>query len=270
MRSSFKSTALALALGGSLLLHAGASQAAPASKATISSFECNTDVSIKSSSLNEGQANEICGRLNTTRNEFMTIFNGGADLTPATGDKTVGVDLYVFKNERAYRQAGKKMNFPTNNGGLMSENDPTVAGNRAFIATYADGKDMTRVTNLEHEFVHYLTFRYLAPGDRDLPLWFVEGVADNIGNPQHLPDQIESTWDAQFELSDILNNTSEEDPTMVYDAGSVAVEYFLTTRQAEIASFADGVEDSDRAVEQWTQRIGSSLDADFQAWLAAW
>ncbi len=272
MKRISQRVAVAVLSAGAVTL-TGFSGTADAAVPAPETFTCNIDVKVISTSLTSAGARTICSKLEGTRRAFLDIFNGGAAMGNAPGDRTVGVDMYIYKNNAEYVAGAAKLGFPTksnpnDNAGSMFENNALRANNRAAVVVRSFDDDVSNPFNLEHEFVHYLTFRHLLRGATDAPIWFSEGLAEDLGHPEKYRAAVNYVRNSTYDLSDILANESRDDSDLVYLASRAAVEYFLVERQDELGTLFDALHDGDEtAYATWVEEIGTSLDGDFTRWL---
>ena len=250
-------------------------EAAPSPPTSFASYVCGEDVTIRSRSLTDASAATLCSRLNEVRAEYAEVILQGDPLVNASGNRTVGLDFYAFANNNDYVRFGNQLGFEPSddadaNNGVMFEYDATTPGNRAAVAINGHGGPVTEANNIEHEFVHYLDFRYNQSSEQVAPLWWSEGVAEVIGNPQDTAQARKITARRHWKLSGLLWNESTDSEDYTYRGGSAAVEFFLKTRPVEYAELMDVFRNGDTEdYEAWAEQIGDSLDGEFARWVRA-
>ena len=115
---------------------------------------------------------------------FKEIFGAENQLTPATGDRSTRLNIWVHNSKADYSEfAGVLFGISTNNGGIYLEGDPSVANNTAdsFVYGFDDGGQWTTWA-VGHEFWHFLDGKFIRAGgyiEGSSTAW-IEGTADFI------------------------------------------------------------------------------------------
>jgi hypothetical protein len=115
---------------------------------------------------------------------FKEIFGAENQLTPATGDRTTRLNVWVHKSKADYSEhAGILFGISTKNGGLFLEGDPSVVNNTANLFFYGFDVDGQWATwNAGHEFWHFLDGKFIKAGGYhpDVSIAWIEGTADLV------------------------------------------------------------------------------------------
>ncbi|MFE0462143.1 collagenase [Kitasatospora sp. NPDC058965] len=169
----------------------------------------------------------------------------------------------------------------TDNGG-QTVMDPTDPANQPVCVMYQKSWNDSfpaNVWNLNHEYTHYLDNIYDTKGnfgtEISVPdIWWIEGVAEyesygyrGLSDQQAMGEAANHT----YKLSTIFQNSYDNsDSVRTYPWGYLAVRYMFEKHpdvvQAMLGHFRAGDYTGGYAV--YTS-LGTSLDADFDAWLTA-
>ena len=115
---------------------------------------------------------------------FQEIFGAESQLTPATGDRTTRVNVWVHNSKADYSEhAGVLFGISTTNGGIYLEGDPSIANNTTnlFVYGFNDGSQWATWA-VGHEFWHFLDGKFIRTGgyiEGTSTAW-IEGTADFI------------------------------------------------------------------------------------------
>ncbi len=233
---------------------------------------CSDSLKIVAQELSDEQQEKACTSLSGQDTYFHGLVK---DNGPVKGDHNTSLELNIFNSDLDYKTyAGVLFDIDTNNGGMYLEGDPSKEGNQARFIAYERGGE---IWNLNHEYTHYLDGRFDMYGDfqagQTTPtVMWIEGLAEyvsysyrNVNND----DAISEAGKKTYRLSTLFDTTYENtDTTRTYAWGYLAVRYLLQSHPGDITTLLGHREgDWDAARALLTDTIGTSYDADFDAWL---
>ena len=115
---------------------------------------------------------------------FKEIFGEEDDLTPATGDNTTQLDVWVHDSRTNYKNyASILFGVDVDNGGIFIERDPSVTNNIADLFIYGfDFDGPWKSWNAGHEFWHFLDAKFILAGPYDpaVSVGWIEGNAEFV------------------------------------------------------------------------------------------
>ncbi len=254
---------------------------------------CSATLLLRHAKLTKMQTSQICTELAAVEQRFHQLLNTGQKPVADDGNSALRANIYGSRADFE-RFAGAHFKMPTDNGGMYLEGLPDESGNQAEFVAYQ--RDSGEVWNLRHEYVHYLDGRFNLYGDfcanlhdshaapencpQPAPLtpylvWWTEGLAEYIAfgadNPAALALARQTAGKQVYPLSELFNTgyVSQGGTERVYRWGYLATRYLLEQQPAKASSMLQFLRRGDypryqALVKGW----GSSLDADFQRWLA--
>ncbi|WP_348734754.1 collagenase [Rheinheimera texasensis] len=281
---------------------ASASASAPASAPTLAvvakvlsqQHRCSDTLLLRHAKLTTAQTSAICAELTAIEQRFHQLLNTGRTPVADDGNSALRANIYASRADFE-RFAGAHFNMPTDNGGMYLEGLPDKAGNQAEFVAYQRGSG--EVWNLRHEYVHYLDGRFNLHGDfcanlhdshaapencpQPAPLtpylvWWTEGLAEYIAQGTDNPAAIALARDKAgkqqaYPLSELFNTgyISQGGTERVYRWGYLATRYLHEQHPDKVSQLLQFLRHGDypryqAVVKGW----GTSLDADFQRWLA--
>ncbi|AGR56882.1 peptidase MA superfamily [Hemileuca sp. nucleopolyhedrovirus] len=132
--------------------------------------------------------------------------------------------VYVHENKKMYETLGPLWVIDTDNGGFTHFNRKS---NTIESHVYYENDDDTLPLNYGHEIQH--TVMYSLDAIRNVPLWFIEGVANRIGNRKcYRRDHINLKRHINSSIETILAATYGSE--ILYSMGSVLVAFFYETK----------------------------------------
>ncbi|MDK2123072.1 collagenase [Chitinimonas sp. DQS-5] len=242
--------------------------------------KCGPTLTIRAQEMTAEQLAGACADLAAEEKLFHYGTFGNTDplaSTPVPNDNNTALEVVVFDDYNNYNTyAGPLFGISTNNGGMYLEGNPAKPGNQArFIAHEAQWKrPLFEVWNLKHEYIHYLDGRYNAEGDFGKSqsvamVWWGEGVAEYYSYQNNNTGAVNEARKGTYSLSTLFKTTyANADSNRIYAWGYLAVRYMherqrpfvenmlLATRRGDFAGYQKMIND-----------LGTSLDADFAAWL---
>lgn len=234
---------------------------------------------IQAQALSAAELATVCASL---RNEDAFFHNVVKDNGPIPNQYNKTVTQGIFANKTDYTTYSWAIFGNSTDNGGQTVMDPTDPNNRAANVMYQkawNNTDPARVWNLNHEYAHYLDGIYDMKGtfnaQMSVPdIWWVEGLAEYVSYSYRATTDTDAMAQAAkhtYKLSTIFQNTyGNSDSTRVYPWGYLAVRYMLEKHpadvQAMLARFRVGDYTGGYAVYN---KLGTSYDADFDAWLTA-
>ncbi|MFE2728226.1 collagenase [Kitasatospora sp. NPDC059327] len=199
---------------------------------------------------------------------------------PGQYDKTI--TLAVFANQADYLTYSWAIYGNSTDNGGQTVMDATDPNNQAVSVMYQKSWNDSfpaNVWNLNHEYTHYLDNIHDMKGnfgtEISVPdIWWIEGVAEyesyayrGLTDTQAMSEAAKHT----YKLSTVFQNTyGNSDSTRVYPWGYLAVRYMVEKHPADVQAmlghFRTGDYTGGYAVYN---NLGTSYDADFDAWLTA-
>lgn len=239
---------------------------------------CSSAVTIRAQEISATNLNATCTSLAGQVSHFHDKVR---DSGPVADDHNTSLEVVTFHSSDDYRTyAGVLFDIDTNNGGMYLEGDPAAHGNvPRFIAYEAEWQRPTfAIWNLNHEFTHYLDGRFNMYGDfgagQVVPtVWWIEGLAEYVSYGYRALPYAEALEEAKrhtYALSTLWHTTYENSNTnRTYRWGYLAVRYMLERHPDDVyrmlAKFRVG--DYTGGYASYATGIGTSYDADFNAWL---
>ncbi|MEV0174063.1 collagenase [Streptomyces sp. NPDC050803] len=245
------------------------------------SHPCDTATTIRAQALTAAQLTATCANVQGQEPYFREVVKSGG---PIPGQYESTLDLVVFASRTDYQTyAGTIFGIDTNNGGMTLIGDPSDPDNKPLAIMYQKEQDngfTARIWNLNHEYTHYLDARDDMKGDFGQQIsvptvWWIEGIAEYVSYSYRglsYPQAITEAGKHTYKLSTLFQNTySNSDVTRTYAWGYLAARYMLERHPDDVAAvlarFRVGDYEGGHAV--YADRIGTSYDADFDAWLTA-
>ncbi|AZP13771.1 collagenase [Undibacterium parvum] len=240
---------------------------------------CSPTLRLRAQALTDAQMTEACNIVGAEEGYFHKMVASGN--IPVAKDNNTQLEMVVFNSSFDYqRYAGAIYGIDTNNGGMYLEGSPEVVGNQPrFIAYQAEWMlPKFEIWNLTHEYIHYLDGRFDMYGDFDLGMsvkstWWTEGFAEYVSySYRNLADTGAQTEAAKatFPLSTIFQNDYSVGQTRVYYWGYLAVRYMFEKQRNKVSNllayFRPGNYSGYTSYMNGSA-MGSSMDADFKAWL---
>jgi microbial collagenase len=242
---------------------------------------------IRSEAMTQAQLASTCDSV-TKETKYYHKLLSATKKGPVADDRNKTLELDVFDNYDEYsRFSGYLFGNSTNNGGIYLEGDPSVKGNQArFVAYRADWLADFQIWNLNHEFAHYLDGRFdMWGGFDDYPVtvggsgpvhdsavWWIEGFAEYMSytfRRVYYADATSRAQTAPLALSEVMRNTYDSGTPRVYNWGYLAVRYVIERQPNVQLQFLPMMRTGDYAgYSSYVDALGTSLDADFGAWLS--
>ncbi|MER0244182.1 collagenase [Streptomyces sp. HSW2009] len=239
---------------------------------------CGPSITIRAQDMTAGQLAATCTSLSGQDAFFHDV---ARDRGPVADDHNETIEVTAFDSSTDYQTyAGAIYGIDTNNGGMYLEGDPSKVGNQPrFIAYEAEWqRPEFAIWNLNHEYTHYLDGRFNMHGGFEAgvstpTVWWIEGFAEYVSySYRNLPYQEAATEAGKhtYRLSTLFDTTYENaDTTRVYRWGYLAVRYLLERHRGDVDTVLGHYRSGDwqAARAHLTRTIGSSYDADWDAWL---
>jgi microbial collagenase len=242
-------------------------------------YNCSPTLRIRAQSMTQAQLAETC-QIQAGQETYFHQ-KAATNNLPVANDNNTQLEMNVFASSADYgTYAGSIFGIDTNNGGMYLEGDPSVVGNQArFIAYQAEWLlPKFEIWNLTHEYVHYLDGRFNLYGDFGAAMtvnsvWWIEGFAEYMSyGYRNLAYQGAQTQAAAgtYPLSTIFRNDYNSGQTRVYNWGYLAVRYMFEKQRNKVNSLMGYLRPGN--FTGYTSymngsSMGSSMDADFKAWL---
>ncbi|WP_258406104.1 collagenase [Shewanella aegiceratis] len=289
-QSSLMGFVVALPLLTSFALQAGeTSPVAPLQQILSQNHDCSPTITIRSQALTTEQITKACALMQKQEAKFHQLF--GTQGKPVANDNNQRMRANVYHSRDDYtRYVTAHFDVPSDNGGMFLEGLPHLAGNQAEFVAYERGG---QIWNLAHEYVHYLDGHFNLYGDfcaslhdshsapeycpEPAPLlphlvWWSEGLGEYISQGDDNPAAIAIIAKQHFELSELFNTSYEHNggTDRVYRWGYLAVRFMMEHHKDKVDTMLGFTRKGDypryqALVKQW----GTSMDAEFQAWLKA-
>lgn len=250
---------------------------------------CSASLQLRSQAMSTQQEREACQMLGELEKKFHATFNTLGK--PVNHDNNTNLRANIYASKADYlKYAGHHFNMPTDNGGMYLEGLPDQAGNQAEFV--ANQKNDGSVHNLGHEYIHYLDGRFNLYGDfcanlhdshaapencakpapgRPYLVWWTEGVAEYIAHGSNNPRALTQAKKPGYNLSQLFETgyESENGTERIYQWGYLAVRYMMEQQRSKVDAMLAFTRAGDYPRYQALVRSwGSSMDADFQGWLA--
>ncbi|WP_194913758.1 collagenase [Catenulispora rubra] len=240
---------------------------------------CDASHTVLSEALTPADTGAVCASILGQYSYFHTLVH---DNGPIPGQYDQNFVLTVFGSPADYQTyAGPIYGVDTNNGGITLTGDPTDPNNvvRSIMYQWAtDNGFVARVWNLNHEFTHALDAEYDTKGDFSAEItvpdiWWIEGIAEYVSYSYRGVTDTEAVSEAathRYALSTLWQSTYDNsDQTRTYPWGYLAVRYMMERHPADVATLLAKfrVGDYAGAYALYGTTIGTSYDADFNAWL---
>ncbi|MEU9796200.1 M9 family metallopeptidase [Streptomyces sparsogenes] len=239
-------------------------------------YACS-NFTIMAQALTTTEQSDVCTSLS---NEVAFYQNQVKTTTPIPGEY-FNLKMVIFGSRADYvTYSWAIFGNDTNNGGETLTGTPTDPNNIAYSILYqwpTDNGFTARAWNLNHEFAHVQQSIYDMKGDFGTQItvpdvWWIEGQAEYVSYTyRNLTDNGALTEAAKhtYKLSQLFQNTyTIDDETRTYPWGYLAVRYMTEKHpdriQAMLAKMRTGDYQGAYAVYN---NIGTSYDADFDAWL---
>ena len=242
-------------------------------------YNCSPTLRIRAQSMTQAQLAETC-QIQAGQEAYFHQ-QAATNKIPVANDNNTQLEMNVFSSSSDYgTYAGAIFGIDTNNGGMYLEGDPATVGNQPrFIAYQAEWVlPKFEIWNLTHEYVHYLDGRFNIFGDFNAAMgvnsvWWIEGFAEYMSySYRNLAYDGAKTQAAAgtYPLSTIFKNDYNSGQTRVYNWGYLAVRYMFEKQRGKVNNvlgyFRPG-NFSGYATYMNGASMGSSMDADFKAWL---
>jgi len=240
---------------------------------------CDANHTVLSQALTASDLSAVCTSILNQYSYFHGLVN---DPGPIPGQNDQNFVLTVFASPTDYQTyAGPIYGVDTNNGGITLTGDPTDPNNivRSIMYQWAtDNGFVARVWNLNHEFTHALDAEYDMKGDFSTQItvpdiWWIEGAAEYVSYSYRGVTDTQAVSEAathRYALSTLWQSTYDNSDTVrTYPWGYLAVRYMFEKHPADIAAILAKfrVADYQGAYAIYNSSIGTSYDADFNAWL---
>ncbi|WP_328956337.1 collagenase [Kitasatospora purpeofusca] len=211
------------------------------------------------------------------------FFHGVAkDNGPIPNQYAKTVTFGIFANKAEYTTYSWAIfGNGTDNGGqtVMDATDPNKRAATVMYQKAWNVNDPARVWNLNHEYTHYLDGIYDMKGNfstqTSVPdLWWIEGLAEYISYSYRGATDTDAAAQAAkhtYPLSTLFQSTySNSDSTRTYPWGYLAVRYMVEKHPADVQAMLERFRVGDYAGGYAVyNNLGTSYDADFDAWLTA-
>ena len=241
------------------------------------SHSCSPTLRLRAQSLTPAQLQEACTSVGAEETKFHNEVASGK--VPVANDNNTQLEMVIYSDSKNYKlYAGAMYGIGTNNGGMYLEGNPSVAGNQArFLAYQAEWlMPNFEIWNLTHEYIHYLDGRFNMFGDftastAPVDIWWIEGFAEYMSysfrqlNYEGANTQAAA---ATYNLSEIFKNTYNSDQTRIYNWGYLAVRYMFEKQRSKVSSLLGYFRPGNYSgYTSYMSSLGTSMDADFKAWL---
>ncbi|MFE0462144.1 collagenase [Kitasatospora sp. NPDC058965] len=231
---------------------------------------------IQTESLSAADLDAVCTSLRGEDGFFHNLVKDSGPVNAYGNTLTLG----IFANQADYlTYSWAIFGNSTNNGG-QTVMDPTDPNNRPVTVMYLKSWNDSfpaNVWNLNHEYTHYLDNIYDMKGnfgtEISVPdIWWIEGVAEYESYAYRGQTDTQAMAEAAkhtYKLSTLFQSTYDNaDQTRTYPWGYLAVRYMFEKHpdlvQSMLGHFRTGDYTGGYAVYN---SLGTSLDADFDAWL---
>ncbi|TBO58092.1 collagenase [Streptomyces kasugaensis] len=236
-----------------------------------------SNFTIMAQALTAKEQSDVCTSLS---NEVAFYQNQVKTSTPIPGEY-FNLKMVIFGSRTDYTTYSWAIfGNDTNNGGETLTGTPTDPDNIAYSILYqwpTDNGFPANAWNLNHEFAHVQQSIYDMKGDFGTQItvpdvWWIEGQAEYVSySYRNLTDDgaLTEAGKHTYKLSQLFQNTYViDDETRTYPWGYLAVRYMTEKHpdqiQAMLAKMRTGDYQGAYAVYN---NIGTSYDADFDAWL---
>jgi hypothetical protein len=246
-------------------------------------FNIDNDITVRYKKLSEAQIAALKKSIKEIKADFFNTFSLEKNEANAEEDYTKGVIINIFENDAQYRDLFPKLfdtrtySDPDLNAGMCFENNPAFKDNIARIALKIfNDENGINILNVKHEFVHYLDMRYnwastgIEPND-----WWMEGLAEYLGNPDDEKEHIRLVKKYRFTLKNIMSNdntdnSNEAASNKKYSGGNLVVKFMFDNHINEIEAFLDIVrnaQDEDK-YKKWKKAFIQKYNVAFSKWVA--
>jgi Collagenase len=193
----------------------------------------------------------------------------------------------VFNTDADYRRLFPKLfdqkaytTDPDLNAGMTFENNPSFKGNLMRIAVKlfeTDNKGEFEPLNMKHEFVHYLDMRYnWASAGTEPNDWWMEGLAQYIGNSDDEKDALKAVKKNKFTLKSIMNednedNSNEKASSKKYDGGMMVITFMFDKHITDMEFFLDIIRNGeyDEKYDKWRKESSNKYNTEFSKWIVS-
>ncbi|QUJ09323.1 hypothetical protein Gyru_ORF128 [Gynaephora ruoergensis nucleopolyhedrovirus] len=175
-------------------------------------------------------------RIEAMRRETQFVYKNTIEFFDKIGvpfdDSTpTNISVYVHENKKMYESTGPLWIIPTNNGGYTHRHrkDRTIESH-----VYYESDLLPR--NYGHELQH--TLMYVLDRMNGMPTWFVEGVANRLGNRKCYDYDVNSLKNHLHttNIKSIFKAEYGTDDAVLYGMGSALVQFLYETRPTEIGT----------------------------------
>ncbi|MFB7472310.1 collagenase [Kitasatospora sp. NPDC056184] len=227
-------------------------------------------------------AAELAAVCESLRSQDALFHSVSKDNGPIPNQYAKTVTFGIFANKAEYNAYSWAIyGNGTDNGGqtVMDATDPN---RRAVTVMYQKAwnvNDTARVWNLNHEYTHYLDSIYNLKGNYDTQSsvpnkWWVEGLAEYVSFRHRGATDVDAMNQAAkhtYKLSTLFQNTyANSDSTRIYPWGYLSVRYMLEKHPADVQAMLERFRAGDYPGGYAVyNNLGTSYDADFDAWLDA-
>ncbi|WP_329372834.1 M9 family metallopeptidase [Streptomyces sp. NBC_00669] len=236
-----------------------------------------SNFTIMAQALTATEQSDVCTSLS---NEVAFYQNQVKTTTPIPGEY-FDVKMVIFGSRADYTTYSWAIfGNDTDNGGETLTGTPTDPNNVAYSILYQEPTDngfTANAWNLNHEFAHIQQSIYDMKGDfgtqTTVPdVWWIEGQAEYVSYTyRNLTDDGALTEAAKhtYKLSQLFQNTyAIDDETRTYPWGYLAVRYMTEKHPDQIQDMLAKMRTGDyQGAYAVYNTIGTSYDADFDAWL---
>ncbi|WP_341820765.1 peptidase M2 [Wolbachia endosymbiont (group A) of Myopa testacea] len=227
--------------------------------------DLNIKVEVYSHNLRASKIATIESEIKETATSFKDTFK----LEHSNSEQTF--KIYMFDDKDDYTHLGGSERFGSY---LGDEGGKCYYKGEADVFAEMYVYQQSGVHNLQHEFVHGLT--YLATGGKHLPIVLMEGIADYF---EHHSDHkfnsqgssIDKTEAANLDLDKILSleySKDSEANSLVYKTGHALIMYLQEKDPSLLRDYLDALRQGNSDESKSFLKDIKGHDADFKSWLA--
>jgi microbial collagenase len=247
-------------------------------------FNVDEDVTVRHRNLTIKQIEIVTRLIKETKTEFFETFGLKINEPNAEEDFTKGVIIDVFDTDALYRELFPKLfdqatyDDPDTNAGMCFENNPNFKGNLCRIALKIF-KDLEgfEILNVKHEFIHYLDMRYnWASFGKEPNDWWMEGLAEYLGNVEDEKDHIKTVKKYKFTLKSIMSSDNEDNSNQKasdkkYAGGSLVIKFMFDKHIDEINSFLEIIRNGEYETnyDLWRKNFMNKYNIEFSKWIVS-
>jgi microbial collagenase len=263
----------------------------PSAKKVLSHvYPCSKTLVLRSQALAREQEKEACAMLGKVEQRFHSLFNTQGKPVAHDNNTSLRMNIYAGRDDFV-KYAGSHFDMPVDNGGMYLEGLPDVKGNQAEFVAY-QRKDGS-IHNLSHEFTHYLDGRFNIHGDfcaglhdsHDAPencpkpapdtpylIWWTEGIAEYVAHGDNNERAVKAAPQKTYAMSQLFDTgyLKNGGTDRVYIWGYLGARYMMEKQRDKVEQLLSFTRKGDMPRAQALMRQwGTSMDADFAAWLDA-